>query len=166
MDPVALRDLYDHHAWSMDRLLARALEVPREQAAQPWGAAGGLTAILDHILSAERAWLRRFQARSRVAWVEAETVADVQGRWFVLQAEVRAFLAGLDPADLDRHIVRNPHPRDRGTLGAGITHVIMHAAQHTAEAAELLTQLGHSPGQLDYMEFLDIREMLPPGGAG
>ena len=166
MDPVALRDLYDHHAWSMDRLLARALEVAPEQAAQPWGAAGGLTAILDHILSAERAWLRRFQARSRVAWVEAETVADVQGRWFVLQAEVRAFLAGLGPADLDRHIVRNPLPRDRGTLGAGITHVIMHAAQHTAEAAELLTQLGHSPGQLDYMEFLDIRELLPPSGAG
>ena len=37
MDAVSLRDLYDHHAWSMDRLLARAAEVPREQAAKPWG---------------------------------------------------------------------------------------------------------------------------------
>ena len=63
MDAVSLRDLYDHHAWSMDRLFARAAEVPQEQAAKPWGAAGGLTAILDHILSAERAWLTRFQAR-------------------------------------------------------------------------------------------------------
>ena len=177
MDAVSLRDLYDHHAWAMDRVLARAAEVPREQAAKPWGAAGGLTAILDHILSAERAWLTRFQARSRVAWVDAETVADVQRRWVVLQAEGRAYLAGLEPADLPRY----PHPRDRRTLGwgdphdrrtlgAAITHVLMHGAQHTAEAAELLTQLGHSPGQLDYLEFLDIRErtfpLLPPGRQG
>ena len=170
MDAVSLRDLYDHHAWAMDRVLARAAEVPREQAAKPWGAAGGLTAILDHILSAERAWLTRFQARSRVAWVDAETVADVQRRWVVLQAEGRAYLAGLEPADLNRPLARYPHPRDRRTLGAAITHVLMHGAQHTAEAAELLTQLGHSPGQLDYLEFLDIRErtfpLLPPGRQG
>ena len=35
MDAVSLRDLYDHHAWSMDRLFARAAEVPQEQAARP-----------------------------------------------------------------------------------------------------------------------------------
>ena len=162
MDAVSLRDLYDHHAWSMDRLLPLALEVPPEQAAKPWGAAGGLTAILDHILSAERAWLTRFQARSRVARADAETVAEVRARWVVLQAEMRAFLADLEPADLARLLSRYPHPRDRGTLGAAIMHVLMHGAQHRAEAAELLTQLGHSPGQLDYMEFLDIRERTLP----
>ena len=45
---------------------------------------------------------------------------------------------------------------------AGITHVLMHSAQHRAEAAELLTRLGYSPGQLDYMEFLDMRELDLP----
>ena len=47
-------------------------------------------------------------------------------------------------------------------LDAGITHVIMHGAQHCAEAAEILTRLGYSPGQLDYMEFLDLRELDLP----
>ena len=158
MDPVALRELYDHHAWTMDRLLALAREVPPERAAEPWGAAGSLTAILDHILSAQRIWLGRWREEGPVAWTDAGTVAEVERRWLVVQAEMRGFLAALGPDDPARAFPQYPAPRDRRTLGAAITHVLVHSAQHGAEAAELLTQLGHSPGDLDFMEFLDERE--------
>ncbi len=162
MDPVGLRELYDHHAWTMDRLLALAQRVPREQAAEHWGAAGSLIDILDHILSAQRIWLGRWRDEGRVSWTDAGSVADVRRRWIVVQAEMRGFLATLGPADLARAFAQYPNPRDRRTLGAAITHVLMHSAQHGAEAAELLTQLGHSPGDLDFMEFLDEREGALP----
>ncbi len=163
MDPAGLRELYDHHAWAMERLLARAREVSREGAAE--AARPGALSLRDtlaHIVSAERNWLARFQRRERPVRFRPNSVAEVAAGWVALQAEFRAFLAGVETADLGRPIVRDTHPRDRGTLGAGITHVIMHGAQHTAEAAELLTRLGYSPGQLDYMEFLDLRELDLP----
>ena len=163
MDPVRLRELYDHHAWAMDRLLARALEVPPELAAEAhWPDALSLCDTLAHIVSAEGNWLRRFQVRARYGHFRPDSVAGVAARWIVLQAEVRAFLAGVDPVGLDRPFGRDPHPRDRGTLGAAITHVLMHGAQHTAEAAELLSGFGRSPGQLDFMELLDERERAFP----
>ncbi len=163
MDAAGLRELYDHHAWAMDRLLARALEVSPEAAAElPRPDGLSLRDTLAHIISAEGNWLARFQRRERYGSFRPDSVAGVADGWIALQAEVRLFLAGLDTADLGRPIVRDTHSRDRGTLGAGITHVIMHGAQHTAEAAELLTRLGHSPGQLDYMEFLDLRELDLP----
>ena len=163
MDAAGLRELYDHHAWAMERLLARAREVSPEDAAE--AARPGALSLRDtlaHIVSAEGNWLRRFQRRERYGSFRPDSVAGVARGWTALQAEFRVFLAGLETADLGRLIVRDTHPRDRGTLGAGITHVIMHGAQHTAEAAELLTRLGHSPGQLDYMEFLDLRELDLP----
>ena len=163
MDASGRRELYDHHAWAMERLLARAREVSPEDAAEV--ARPDALSLLDtlaHIVSAEGNWLRRFQRREGYGSFRPASIAGVAAGWMVLQAEFRAFLAGLETADLGRPIVRDTHPRDRGTLGAGITHVIMHGAQHTAEAAELLTRLGHSPGQLDYMEFLDLRELDLP----
>ncbi|MDE2932518.1 MAG: DinB family protein [Chloroflexota bacterium] len=163
MDAVGLRELYDHHAWSMDRLLAQAREVPPELAAEPSRPDGlSLRDTLAHIVSAEGRWLRRFQRREEHVRFRPDSVAGVASGWMALQAEVRAFLADLEPADLGRAIERDPGPRDRGTLAAGITHVLMHGAQHSAEAAELLTRLGYSPGQLDYMEFLDMRELDLP----
>ncbi len=163
MDAAGLRELYDHHAWSMDRLLARALEVPPELAAEANRPDGlSLRDTLTHIVSAESNWLARFQRREGHVRFRPDSVASVAAGWTGLQAAFRVFLAGLETADLGRAIVRNTHDRDRGTLGAGITHVILHGAQHCAEAAELLTRLGYSPGQLDYMEFLDIRELDLP----
>lgn len=163
MDAAGLRELYDHHTWAMERLLARAREVSPDAAAEVTRPeALSLRDTLAHIVSAERNWLTRFQRRERYGSFRPDSVAGVASGWMALQAEFRAFLAGLEDADLGRPIVRDTHDRDRGTLGAGITHVIMHGAQHTAEAAELLTRLGHSPGQLDYMEFLDLREIDLP----
>ena len=36
-------------------------------------------------------------------------------------------------------------------------HQVNHATQHRSEAAVLLTQRGHSPGWLDLLYFVDLR---------
>lgn len=69
---------------------------------------------------------------------------------------MRSYLAGLTDDDLTS-IIR--YSRTGGTrletpLWQILLHVINHGTQTRSEAAVLLTQFGHSPGDLDYMIFL------------
>ena len=155
MDPASLRQLYDHHAWALDRLLVRALAASPEEASRSSGTAPSLLDTLDHMVSAERRWLGRWQLKPRPPWSEAETIVQVAARWAVLQAETRVFLSGLTDTEVADVM---PAYEPEKTLASGVTHVLLHGAQHRAEAAALLTELGHSPGQLDYMEFLEERD--------
>ncbi len=176
VDAAGLRELYDHHAWALDRALARAAEVSPEQAvARPWRGVPSLRDALAHVVTAERAWLRRWQDGGLPAWAARHpdpwTVTEVAERWSVVQAETRAFIAGLGEAELVR-LLRMPRAfpspfRPVGgepqTLAAGVMHVLLHAAQHRAEAAALLSEYGHSPGGLDYIDFLETREAVFSG---
>ena len=159
---TALRALYDHHAWSMGRLLARAAEVAPEQAeATPWEGVASLQDTLAHIVRAERYWLANWREAERQPFAPPRDVPEARDRWMALQAETRAFLASVTEADLRRILtLRQPIGGGRETLAAGVTHVLLHAAQHRAEAAALLSQFGRSPGELDYIDFLEHREAL------
>ena len=88
-------------------------------------------------------------------------MAEVADRWITLQADTRLFLADLQESELGRMLtLREPIGGGRETLAAGIMHVLLHAAQHRAEAAVLLSDFGRSPGELDYIDFLEHREAL------
>ena len=159
MDPAGLRQLYDHHAWALDRLLIPAVTVAPEEASTSSGTAPSLLDTLDHMISAERRWLGRWQLRPRTPWPAAGNINQVVRRWGMVQAETRAFLSAVGDRDLKAVM---PAYEPQKTLSSGVTHVLLHGAQHRAEAAALLTDLGYSPGQLDYMEFLEERDAALP----
>ena len=150
----------------MGTLLAHAAEVPPEQAeSMPWKGVASLQDTLMHIITAEQHWLSNWQGaeRQHIEW--PETIAEVADRWMSLQPRTRAFLADVNDADLERMLtLRQPIGGGRETLAAGIMHVLLHGAQHRAEAAVLLSDFGRSPGELDYIDFLEHREaLLRPG---
>ncbi len=164
--PGGLRELYDHHAWSMGALQGLAREVPPEQAqAMPWKGMASLQDTLMHIVSSERYWLANWRGSERPSFAWPEDVSEVAERWMALQAETRVFLANVTEADLGRMLtLRQPIGGGRETLAAGVMHVLLHAAQHRAEAAVLLSHYGRSPGELDYIDFLEHREALLSSG--
>ena len=69
---------------------------------------------------------------------------------------MRSYLDGLTDDDLDGIITysRAENKTYETPLWQILVHVINHGTQSRSEAAVLLTQLGHSPGDLDYMIFL------------
>ncbi len=156
MNATGLRELYDHHAWATGVVLARAAELPPDRTDGPARDA------LAHILTAERFWLAHWRGEERPDWRDLRRLpaAASAERWPLLQALTRAFLADQDDAALMRlHSLRTPIGQREGIpLWQMVAHVIQHGAQHRAEAAALLTAAGHSPGELDYIDFLEARE--------
>ncbi len=156
VNATGLRELYDHHAWATGVVLARAAALPPERTDGPARDA------LAHILTAERFWLARWRGEERPDWRDLGRlpVTASAERWPLLQALTRSFLADLDDAALERlYSLHTPMGRQEAIpLWQMVTHVIQHGAQHRAEAAALLTAAGHSPGELDYIDFLGARD--------
>ncbi len=67
-----------------------------------------------------------------------------------------AFLDTLGDADLDRPLTYRSSDGETltRTFWYLLVHVVNHGTQHRAEAALLLTELGHSPGDIDLTLFV------------
>ena len=70
---------------------------------------------------------------------------------------MRAYLNPLSDEDMDSHLrytASSGIQRDRIIWHCHI-HLVNHGTQHRSEAAAILTDLGHSPGELDFTVFLN-----------
>ena len=163
MRTAELATLLDYNTWANGRVLdaaARLLPAQFVAAADP--PATSLRHTLVHILRGEQLWRSQLQPGAPAEPLRPEDAADVATLRASWQAEVsalRAYLARLDEAALDRPITV---PR-RGAERTGPFVVVpwqlllqqqLHSAQHRSEAATLLTAWGHSPGNLDFLYFL------------
>ena len=65
---------------------------------------------------------------------------------------MRAWVTSLD----DDVLTRTPDdPRAHFPLWYYLLHMVTHSQQHRAESAQLLTQLGRSPGDIDFLDYAD-----------
>ena len=65
---------------------------------------------------------------------------------------MRAWIASLD----DDALARTPDdPKAKFPLWYYVLHMVTHSNQHRAESAQLLTQLGRSPGDIDFLDYAD-----------
>jgi len=154
--------LYEYNYWANKRILAASTNVAQEQfdapASFPYG---GLRGTLLHILDTEWGWRMFFQNNNWSAPdlndVDFPTLDAIQERWVKEEREMRAYLASLRDEDLESHrhyTLDSGIKRDR-ILWHCLLHVVNHGTQHRSEAAALLTEYGHSPGDLDFTVFLN-----------
>ncbi|MEZ4520714.1 MAG: DinB family protein [Thermomicrobiales bacterium] len=160
MHVADLRALYDYSCWMNDRILDTAGQVTPEQYTAPTDLTPrNLQDNLVHILDVEWSWRETVRTRGEKGVGHGEIlepadfpdVASLRARWAVESEIMREYLAGLSDEDLDAPARPGD---DRFSIGDILFHAINHGLLARVEAAVLLTSYGHSPGDLDYLDFI------------
>jgi uncharacterized damage-inducible protein DinB len=164
--------LFDYNDWADARTLAACARVTPEQYAAPGAyGRGGLRALMVHIL--DNLWQQRITLQGfyqhpladEAAYDATElhedsiaTFIGLQERWIVERQEMRAYIDALREETLNStiHYVIPGAVRER-VVWQVLLDLILHATQHRSEAAVLLTSYGQSPGDYDFLIFMNER---------
>jgi len=159
-----IRDIqlfYEYNYWANGKILLASAGVTHDQFTAPASFPyGGLRGTLLHILDAEWGWRALFQSikdASDLLPTDYPDLKSIEARWREEETAMRAYLAGLSDIDMENHLRYTTDEglqRDR-ILWHCLVHVVNHGTQHRSEAAALLTDFGHSPGDLDFTVFLN-----------
>ncbi len=157
-----LRLLYEYNDWANGRILDAAARVPSDMFTTASLGPCALRDTLQHMLVAASIWRLRWQgiAPESVPFPDAfPTLESLRVQWREEARQMSAYLDTLDDADLDRELTyrRNDGTTDSSTLWHMLLQVVNHGTQHRSELAMLLTELGHSPGNLDVLVFIRER---------
>ena len=152
-----LRSFIDYNYWARDRLLARLLFLPTAFYFAPAELDhGSIHRTLVHALQAEINWRLRIQGQPLKPEIKVEDAEQLKQAWLKEEALWRDLVAGLTDEDAGREVTYQAGGGKQHTdpLWQIVFHVTGHGAQHFAEVALALTKQGHSPGNLDYMEYV------------
>jgi uncharacterized damage-inducible protein DinB len=153
--------LYKYNQWANALILNAATNVTQEEFLAPASFPyGGLRGTLVHTLFAEWVWRQRWEGTSPTRRFKPEdfpTFDSLRMRWAEEEKALMSFAEGLSDEKLGSKFKYNatdgePHQR---TLWHAMLHLVNHGTQHRAEAAAILTDLDHSPGDIDLLYFLD-----------
>jgi uncharacterized damage-inducible protein DinB len=154
--------LYAYNLWANQRLLEAAARATPEQLASQWLSQGSILSTLVHIMTGEEGWRYKCETGVQMAVLGDERLADfptleaVLSYWNEVNQRMQAYLHRLHDEDLNQTVAlrnRDGEVFER-ILWQPFLHVITHSTQHRAEVAEALTQLGYSPGNLDFEIYL------------
>jgi len=152
--------LYRYNAWANARILNAVANLTLEQFLAPASFSyGGLRGTLVHVLFAEWIWRRRWEGHSPTEWLLPEDFPDfdsLQSRWAQEEKGLMAFVENVSEAALDStiHYKSTGGKPHQNILWQLMVHLVNHGTQHRSEAAAMLTDFGHSPGDIDFIVFL------------
>ncbi len=160
MNTKDIQLLYRYNSWANQRILNTAAQVTAEQFLAPASYPhGGLRGTLTHTLSAEWTWRNRWEGVLPTAHLKPEIFATfnaLRARWAEEGKALDAFVANLTDEKLNATFQYKNFRGDplENILWQAMAHVVNHGTQHRSEAAAMLTELGHSPGDIDLIVFL------------
>lgn len=155
-----LRELFRFNYWANRQLLKTAASLTPAQ----WTAPSDITtrdlrATLVHALDVEWSWRLRLQHRPKDEWASDKEsrqddypdVTSLAAHWANDEAQMLAWIGSLDDATLaaDAAISEAHHL----PLWYYLMHIITHSQQQRADAAILLTRSGHSPGNIEFLDY-------------
>jgi len=153
--------MHEYGKWATGRILDAAKGLSHEQFVEPRTQVGGsVRATLVHAYGAEWIWRRRCEdgilPTSMPPESDFPTLAVLRQQWDVEHAAMARFLSALSDDSLNADMVyRTLDGTERRTpLWQVLLHVVNHGTQHRAEAAQVLTELGHSPGDVDLIVYV------------
>lgn len=160
-----IQQLMDYNYWANGLIMKFAEKCKKSEFTRDNpGSQNSLRDILCHIMFAEALWLDRMQGKPRTSREMREKYSPdryqdaktLYGEWFDLELRMRAFLDKLSAEQLGQsvHYARADETEFSNTFIDIFTQLAFHGMQHRAEAAIILTDLGHSPGSIDYITYL------------
>jgi uncharacterized damage-inducible protein DinB len=149
--------LFAYHFDTTLRLLSLARELEQDALDQdPGFGRGSIMAIFTHLLSADRGWRIGLETAQQTRPLDPGQSYDLDRLQVEFETEADAwvaFLTGLDDetlsADIELTTLRG-HTRTFARWRI-LQHLLLHGMQHHAELALLLSEAGHSPGDLDFI---------------
>lgn len=161
MNKTDLLFVLDYTAWANGRLLQAAERLNPEQfTATHRTTYGSLRGILVHVLVSFQVWRSRMQHGRMPAVLPAHeefpSMGSFAARLQEEQAALRRYVDSLDEAGVQCLV---EYHTSRGEIYQNavwqiVLQVVNHATQHRSEAAEVLTEYGCSPGNLDLIWYL------------
>jgi len=160
MNKQDIQLLFDYNQWANARILNAASSLTDEQflasASYPHG---GLRGTLTHTLFAEWLWRKRWEGQSPTNGPMPEdfsTFESLKTLWVEEENKLMKFVASCSEEKLNSVIQYKSLKGApfENVLWQMMTHVINHGTQHRSEAAAMLTDLNHSPGDIDMILFL------------
>ena len=162
MDIATARELFDHLYWVRDRILTLADEPEVRLTDEAPVTTRDLRATLVHELDVEWSWRVRLASDDPTRFspddeeldpADFPTVAAIRERWLEDEAELRGWLATLDDAALAAPC--RAERELRHPFWHHLQHLYTHGIQQLSDAATLLSAQGLSPGELDFLEFVE-----------
>ena len=158
-------DVHRHSSWANSQLLSAAAQLPLQQLRAPIGEGGygDLLETLVHMYDAQESWLDRARTGTNGPELNIQDFPDIptlRAAWQKLDAEMDTYLASLDEKALLQPVFNRSFGGSESTFTRKdmMIHQAFHSHQHRGEAALILTQLGHSPGELDFIDYVDVRD--------
>jgi uncharacterized damage-inducible protein DinB len=152
--------------WVNHRLLDTAEALTDDQFRDPASPTNlGLRASLVHMLDIEWSWRLLISSRKGedtgvLSPDDFPTLTELRRRWAQDEAEMDAWFAMLTDTELDANVAPEGSTRHLPRWQF-LMHVLMHSRQLQGDVATILSTLGHSPGDIDFLVFLGERQAAP-----
>lgn len=149
-----MRSLAGYQRWADERILAQAQGLTEEQlASAPLAGARSVIDTIAHMLGARLWHLSRWQS-GEFTWPDASSLERLRTHYDAAHRELVGYLGALAERDLARPIEPFDGFGVALPLASLFEQIALHDVQHRAELAAMLSALGRSPGDLDYLFFL------------
>jgi uncharacterized damage-inducible protein DinB len=151
--------LYEYNAWANTRILDVVAPLNAGDFLRDLKSSfPSVRDTLVHIVSAEWAWLHRWQGESPSTLLSATdfpTVASVKDRFAAVEQDRRAFLEGLAESRLAQPFSYKDLAGNASSLVLvhSMQHVVNHGTCHRGQITTMLRQLGAKPVSTDMSRF-------------
>lgn len=170
-----LRKQYAYNSWATRRVLEAAAKLTPEQLHEAGTAGNGsVRDTFIHLMVTHRGWLSWWDGSlsaeesygMKMDPAEFPDIPSLQAAWSEIERQTDAFLASFGEADPQRTLAWDMPDGRRWSMSLWgmMLHVANHGTQHRSEVAAMLTEFGHSPGNLDLLYFLQPPLDAPDDG--
>jgi len=156
--------LYEYNSWANHRTLEICVPLSAEEFTRDLHSSfPSVRDTLAHIYGAEWIWLERWLGHTPAGLpkpADFPDLAAVRARWQKLEADLQAFVAGLDTDKLNAPMeVRTlDGTRYAQPLWQMMQHLVNHGSYHRGQVVTFLRQLGHKATSTDLIRFYRDRD--------